>query len=93
MRLQCNLNHAPAAGRPVPQRRSVMVRSAKPNKDGLTYKEAGVDIEAGNELVERLKKLNPEIGGFSGLFPFGALWGVLVRGFCHQVGFVINKII
>ena len=32
---------------------------------------AGVDIDAGNELVDRIKKLNPSIGGFSGLYPFG----------------------
>lgn len=40
-------------------------------KEGLTYKDAGVDIDAGNELVNRIKKLNPSIGGFSGLVPFG----------------------
>ena len=43
----------------------------------LTYKDAGVDIEAGNDLVERLKPLvaktmRPEVltglGGFGGLF-------------------------
>ncbi|MFQ5635311.1 MAG: phosphoribosylformylglycinamidine cyclo-ligase, partial [Gammaproteobacteria bacterium] len=43
----------------------------------LTYKDAGVDIDAGNELVERIKPLvrrtaRPEvlggIGGFGGLF-------------------------
>ena len=30
-----------------------------------------MDIDAGNELVNRIKKLNPSIGGFSGLVPFG----------------------
>ena len=30
-----------------------------------------MDIDAGNELVNRIKKLNPEIGGFAGLYPFG----------------------
>jgi phosphoribosylformylglycinamidine cyclo-ligase len=35
----------------------------------ITYKEAGVNIEAGNELVKRLKKKFPKIGGFGGLFP------------------------
>jgi len=35
----------------------------------ITYKNAGVDIDAGNELVKRIKKINPSIGGFSGLFP------------------------
>ncbi len=45
--------------------------------ESLTYKDAGVDIDAGNELVERIKPLvkatrRPEvmagIGGFGGLF-------------------------
>ena len=35
----------------------------------VTYKKAGVNIDAGNELVERLKKKLPGIGGFGGLFP------------------------
>ncbi|MDR1195155.1 MAG: phosphoribosylformylglycinamidine cyclo-ligase [Endomicrobium sp.] len=35
----------------------------------ITYKKAGVDIEAGNELVGRIKKSFPKIGGFGGLFP------------------------
>ena len=47
------------------------------SKESLTYKDAGVDIDAGNELVERIKPLvkqtrRPEvlagIGGFGGLF-------------------------
>ena len=33
------------------------------------YNEAGVNIDAGNELVKRLKKKLPKIGGFGGLFP------------------------
>lgn len=37
----------------------------------LSYKSAGVDINAGNELVKRIQKLNPSIGGFSGMVPFG----------------------
>lgn len=41
--------------------------------DKLSYKDAGVDIDAGNELINRIKKLNPDIGGFNGMFPFGAL--------------------
>jgi len=36
-----------------------------------TYREAGVDIDAGNELVARLKKICPELGGFGGLYPLG----------------------
>lgn len=39
----------------------------------LSYKDAGVDIDAGNELVRRIKKLNPAIGGFAGTIPHGAL--------------------
>jgi len=47
------------------------------NKTGLSYKDAGVDIDAGNELVERIKpavkSTNREgvltgLGGFGGLF-------------------------
>ena len=37
----------------------------------LTYKDAGVDIDAGAELVRRIAKMAPGIGGFGGLFPFG----------------------
>ncbi|KAL8104999.1 phosphoribosylformylglycinamidine cyclo-ligase, chloroplastic isoform X1 [Apium graveolens] len=40
-------------------------------EDGLTYKSAGVDIDAGSELVKRISKMAPGIGGFGGLFPFG----------------------
>lgn len=46
------------------------------NKESLTYKDAGVDIDAGNDLVERIKSVakktrRPEI--MSGLGGFGAL--------------------
>ena len=50
---------------------------------GLTYRDAGVDIEAGAELVRRIQKLNPNIGGFGGLFPLGDSY--LVAG-CDGVG-------
>lgn len=36
-----------------------------------SYKEAGVDIDKGNELIKRLQKLCPTIGGFGGLYPLG----------------------
>ena len=51
----------------------------------LTYKDAGVDIDAGNDLVNRIKPLvkrtqRPEVlaglGGFGGLF---ALWDYYFR--------------
>lgn len=37
----------------------------------FTYERAGVSIDNGNELVRRIAKLNPSIGGFSGFVPFG----------------------
>ena len=39
--------------------------------EGMTYKGAGVDIDAGTELVRRIRKMAPGIGGFGGLYPFG----------------------
>ncbi len=53
----------------------------RPGKNGLTYADAGVDIDAGNEMVERIKPLvratrragaDGEIGGFGGLFDLKA---------------------
>ncbi len=50
-------------------------------KNGLTYADAGVDIDAGNALVEQIKPLvratrrrgaDAEIGGFGGLFDLKA---------------------
>ena len=49
----------------------VGVAQASANGGGLTYKEAGVDIDAGAELVRRIAKMTPGIGGFGGLYPFG----------------------
>jgi phosphoribosylformylglycinamidine cyclo-ligase len=45
-------------------------------KDGLTYKESGVDIEAGNALVERIKPVAARThiqGVMAGLGGFGSL--------------------
>ena len=58
---------------------------------GLSYRDAGVDIDAGNSLVERIKPLvaatrRPEVlaglGGFGGLFHLGSRYRdpVLVSG-------------
>lgn len=44
-------------------------KASKP--EVLSYRAAGVDIDAGNELVRRIQKMNPNIGGFSGMVPFG----------------------
>ncbi len=52
-----------------------------PESTGLTYADAGVDIDAGNAMVERIKPLvratrrpgaDAEIGGFGGLFDLKA---------------------
>lgn len=37
----------------------------------VTYKQAGVDIAAGNEVVQRIRKYAKGIGLFSGLYPMG----------------------
>jgi len=55
--------------------------TAKRGKNSLTYADAGVDIDAGNAMVERIKPLvratrrpgaDAEIGGFGGLFDLKA---------------------
>jgi len=50
-----------------------VTQSASPDSPGLTYRDAGVDIDAGNEVVERIKPLvrrtlRPEVLGGVGLF-------------------------
>ena len=57
----------------------------------MNYKDSGVDIEAGNEFVKRLKKKAPSIGGFSGMFkvPRGYEEPILVSG-TDGVGTKIN---
>lgn len=53
----------------------------KPTQNGLTYAQAGVDIDAGNAMVDEIKPLvratrrpgaDAEIGGFGGLFDLKA---------------------
>ena len=57
----------------------------------MNYKDSGVDIEAGNAFVERLKAKAPAIGGFGGMFrvPSGYKKPVLVSG-TDGVGTKIN---
>lgn len=43
---------------------------AKTTAKSWTYKSAGVDIDAGDSLVDRIRKKVPSIGDFAGLFPF-----------------------
>ncbi|TXG47357.1 hypothetical protein EZV62_026651 [Acer yangbiense] len=50
---------------------SMLKNASGGSSDGLTYKDAGVDIDAGSELVRRIAKMAPGIGGFGGLYPLG----------------------
>lgn len=69
--IRCHLNSVqiPSSQRRI-KRRGPVVRAVDDGQN-LSYKSAGVDINAGNELVKRIQKLNPNIGGFSGMVPFG----------------------
>lgn len=54
------------------------------NKNGLTYAEAGVDIDAGNALVERIKpaaKRTNRAGVMAGLGGFGGLFDLKAAGY------------
>jgi len=57
----------------------------------MNYKDSGVDIEAGNAFVEKLKNQAPSIGGFGGMFkvPRGYEEPILVSG-TDGVGTKIN---
>ncbi|OGS18659.1 MAG: phosphoribosylformylglycinamidine cyclo-ligase [Elusimicrobia bacterium RIFOXYA2_FULL_50_26] len=62
----------------------------------ITYKQAGVNIDAGNELVKRIKKMAPGIGGFSGLFPLAGTKYSLASstdgvGTKLKIAFLLNK--
>ncbi len=50
----------------------------------VTYKQAGVDIDKANLFVNHIKKIAPNIGGFSGLFPINN--DLLLSGSCDGVG-------
>lgn len=57
-------------------------------KNGLTYADAGVDIDAGNALVERIKpaaKRTARAGTMSGLGGFGALFDLKAAGYTDPV--------
>ena len=62
----------------------------------ISYKKAGVDIDAGNELVKRIKKKLPKIGGFGGSFPLSGTNLNLVSstdgvGTKLKLAFMLNK--
>lgn len=62
--------------------------SMSQKKNGLTYAQAGVDIDAGNELVERIKpaaKSTARPGVMSGLGGFGALFDLKAAGYDDPV--------
>lgn len=57
-------------------------------KKGITYADAGVDIDAGNALVERIKpaaKRTARPGTMSGLGGFGALFDLKAAGYTDPV--------
>ncbi|GAA4228027.1 phosphoribosylformylglycinamidine cyclo-ligase [Sagittula marina] len=57
-------------------------------KNGLTYAQAGVDIDAGNALVERIKpaaKRTNRSGVMSGLGGFGALFDLKDAGYSDPI--------
>ena len=57
-------------------------------KNGITYADAGVDIDAGNALVERIKpaaKRTARPGTMSGLGGFGAMFDLKGAGFVDPI--------
>lgn len=57
-------------------------------KKGMTYADAGVDIDAGNTLVERIKpaaKRTTRSGVMSGLGGFGALFDLKAAGYTDPI--------
>jgi len=55
---------------------------------GITYADAGVDIDAGNALVERIKpaaKRTNRAGVMAGLGGFGALFDLKAAGYCDPI--------
>ncbi len=62
--------------------------SSSTNNQPLNYKDSGVDIDAGNNLVEKIKPLaaaTKRSGVMSGLGGFGALFDVKAAGFVDPI--------
>lgn len=53
------------------RRVSMSCSSTSGEEGGMTYKGAGVDIDAGAELLRRIRKMTPRIGGFDGHYISG----------------------
>jgi len=69
--------HMPSAAVTKQAKRNPHLNTKNPDRTSLSYRDAGVDIDAGNELVERIKPavaktLRPEV--LTGLGGFGALF-------------------
>ena len=69
--------HMPFPSPTKPATRETILNSQGPDQASLSYRDAGVDIDAGNELVERIKPAvarthRPEV--LTGLGGFGALF-------------------
>ncbi len=63
-------------------------KTGETGKNGMTYADAGVDIDAGNALVERIKpaaKRTDRTGVMAGLGGFGALFDLKAAGFSDPV--------
>jgi phosphoribosylformylglycinamidine cyclo-ligase len=65
-----------------------MPRSRKPRRPSLTYRDAGVDIDAGGQLVENIKpfaKKTLRDGVLAGIGGFGALFDLARTGYREPV--------
>ena len=65
-----------------------MTKGQKQDQNGLTYADAGVDIDAGNALVERIRpaaRRTNRAGVMSGLGGFGALFDLKAAGYRDPV--------
>ncbi|RXH92676.1 hypothetical protein DVH24_033572 [Malus domestica] len=58
---------ASSAGKVSQSRRVLSSEQKAAGVGGLTYKDAGVDIDAGTALVDKIKAMAPEIGSFGGI--------------------------
>ncbi len=70
-----------------------MSSTAKPAADGLSYEQAGVDITAGNKLVDAIKPLartTRRTGSLAGLGGFGGLFDLKACGYEDPVLIAAN---